>query len=96
MNHIQKLKEHIEQEGILGMSGAIFVDHINPKGRLLEVNSTVERYCEVMAKLEGCTVEEYAEELYNLITAEGKLVVGECDKCFAFILEDEEHICKES
>lgn len=94
MNYIQKIKEYIEQEGILGISGAIFEDHISPKGKLLEANSTVERYCTEMAKLENYTTDEYAEELYNLITAEGKLVVGECKKCFAFILEGEEHVCK--
>ena len=94
MNHIQKIKEYIDQEGILGISGAIFVDHISPKGKLLEANSTVERYCEEKAKLEKCTVEKYAEGLYDFITAEGKSSIGECERCYEFILEGEEHVCK--
>lgn len=93
--HIERLEKHIEETGLLGISGAIFVEHTTPKGILRKPNTTVRDYCENSGACHNITGEDYAEELMNMINAPSVRIVAECDKCFAFLDEDEikTHTC---
>lgn len=77
MTEVEKFAKHVEESGMIQCSGARFrsewVDvrrRGEPTGlRYLKwPNATPESYCRDMAKMVGCTAEEYAAEL-NQITA---------------------------
>lgn len=100
MTNLEKLKKHIKDTGLLGISGNIFVEHTAKRldaaagafvDKTIKPNTTIENYCKsYFPELE---LEAAATLVLGMITAKGKKVVGECKKCFAFILEGEEHVC---
>jgi len=68
----------------------------------VKANTTVAEYCREMGLItaassmgyhtneEPVTAEEYAKELLGFMTAPSKNIVGECRKCFKFLIEFED------
>ncbi len=79
---IKELKEHFQKEGLVGVSGAQFVDCGTRKA-----NTTVEQFCIDGGKETGTSPELYALEMLAIERAPKKLIVGECMKCNEFIYE---------
>ncbi|MFK5951018.1 MAG: hypothetical protein QM500_19875 [Methylococcales bacterium] len=93
MNRLQEFCQRVEKNGILGVSGAIFKDHKNPKGGKYKANTTPEQHCQEMGDLKGVSAEMYADELLNIMDAPAQTIIGECKKCFKFLTENEIHEC---
>ena len=72
------------------------------KSYTVQPNTTVAKYCEEMGKItssmsmgyhgneEPISGEEYAKELLGFMSATTKNIVGECRKCFKFLVEFED------
>jgi len=99
MSVFEELEKCLEDQGIVQISGGVFKDHESPTGKKYKANTTVKQYCNALGEYNDVSGEEYALELLAMQQAiaagKGQLVVGECRKCWAFILENEEHVCKE-
>jgi len=98
--NIIKLEQLVKDKGILQISGAVFGDikmpitAKRPKGRTIKANTTVREYCEFYGNIVNLTPDEYAKEVLASMSAPSQLVVGECEKCWSFILEGSEHECR--
>ena len=93
MNRLQEFITRMEVEGVIQLSSGIFKTHETPLG-VQHKNTTPENYCIIMAKLHDITAEAYADQLLLIMDAPASKITGECRACFSFIIEGEEHICK--
>jgi len=108
MSAIEELEKYIKDEGITQISGGIFEDQTrhrlipneDPDDKELryedyqvKANTTVAAYCGGMGRIHNVSAEEYAKELLGFMTAPSKNIIGECRKCFKFLVEfeDENH-----
>ena len=90
MSRLQEFCNRVKNDGLLGVSGAIFKTHESPNGKFVyKANTTPERYCEVMGEIHGVSAEKYADNLLNMMDAPSEKIVGECDKCFRLLTESE-------
>ncbi len=97
MSRLQEFADRVESEGILQLSTGVFKDHkvtFSKKKSIRKANTTPEDYCKAMGAANDMTAEEYADELLSFMDAPNKRVIGECGKCFAFLLEGELHTCE--
>ena len=77
MSRLQEFCDRVEREGIVGISGANFKDHISPNGKFeYTANTTPEEYCKHKGEAQGMTAEEYANELLNIMDAPSEKIVG--------------------
>jgi len=93
VNKIQELERRIESEGILQLSSGVFKTHDTHLG-VVHKNTTTHEYCAAMGGINKVSAEEYAGELLRIMDAPTRKIIGECRVCFAFICEDENHICE--
>jgi len=111
MSEVAKFHDWVFTTGVVQMSGAVFKPFWKyvPQSekrfgkrlmKLMWPNTTPAQFCEMKAKIAGCTAEEFAAELNaaNEAVANGdfRTVIGECKKCHDFLFEDEIHSCGEA
>ena len=97
MSRLQEFADRVESEGILQLSAGVFKDHevtFCEKKSIRKANTTPEDYCKEMGAAHAMSAEEYANELLSFMDAPRKRIIGECDKCFAFLVENEPHTCE--
>ncbi len=96
MTSVEELEKYVKDNGILGISGGIFKDHVSPKGKQIKANTTVAEYCNTLAEMYGTDGETYAAEILAIEAAPTREIVGECSRCWTLIMGDEEHVCDEA
>lgn len=90
---MKELKQYLKDNGIVGISWAIFTDYVDHNGLEYKANCTVEYFCEKQALLHNMTSEQYAKDTLELLKAPRKRVIADCPICKGFIFEGEVHAC---
>ena len=67
MSKIKELEDLIESKGIVGITDAVFTEHID-MGETLLPNTTVREYCEYQStRTVGLSAEGFADEMLEMI-----------------------------